>query len=1364
MVWNKRIFGPGPERLTNLFISKIAAQIESNANVIKNWAPGVIVGLEPSFDEPGVFSIAPGAALSVGRYREFPVDEEGDAEYPYSVTVSDVAEDDLVWFFIDDNGELTYHAGGWPDHKDEPIVVENSYCVLGFAAYGADGWKDPRDVRRYVQTKPNDAELVVGDIADGADFETIQQALDYIEACDKGDRYVSRKIVVTEDQTISGTPEIHVRVPGVRLEANHSSGGLVEINGSIYLYQHDGQDLNTSIEGFIISTSAYTDAIRFTADSDVISGFSIRNCVLEAENNSMPFYVQKKDLSISKDVFLNRFVIEDCEINDIRANLFYSPQKLTLALRDSIIRNNILTCTMTPEDKCTSLGINSIDPENEQYYARDEAVINCHWYGTTPSTPEASSLRNIIEGNTISGGIVSVRVGRQDTVRNNVIKDAGLYGILVDAPGSQAMTMDAAIHGGTEISGNTISLWDEGVSACLKWWRSAIRLELSHCSVVDNRLDLNQQTACGVSEGYVQGLDSELGEYSIALELTKGHLCVAKHERAHGWITLTTINPMEEIRVGGSAVFSRTVQNVTKKFQAITDSYLPPDATATEPRTLQVFVVAEEAGDDSYVPGGGLVTHTGIHAITNAVSPAKVEEPGITGIFDLFRESPDGGHTIQGNTIEFIGFNTSAIVTGETGVPKPFTGFGVLLASGDNRVSGNTIIAAATGIFVLDRSQVRDNHIYSSWLGICVWRRSIVVGNEVWWWRDNLDGYSEHSNPLFVNSSFIAGICASLECTLENNKVFGLLLESQLARSSDKTLRFEEGSSSSSNAEGSYGDFMDQLSVFGEGFDEVVSLNNIVAASAMLSSMEPPSGSSSSSSDFPEEGMSSSSSTDAFGPMMDEQFLEHFHNAVKDINSEGMEEKVEALRQMVEWGTLVDMNEFNVETALFEDPEDKSATKYDQTDALAGIVMGLPPNYMRPGILIIDVPLMVYISQFRSPKEQLTLIQQLVAAFYIALVGLPAPSLPKVKDLWIFMNWGGNIVANNTINLYQTWTQSDYLNAQAHTGIISTSGFYAPKLVDWPDMAGLSLANNTLSSNSIIGGLFGCIMTSPDLVRDCRIEKTALIGLLPIGSTGPNVEGCEISGEGMEFPLYGSVSLSYYLATYILPRTVGTSISDTVLRGKFPGVMIVAGTNTRISDCRIENEQPQFSGPGIWWLGNFGSCVGCDFYCHTVITKQWMQENGYEAALLAWILETLWNPTAGIIFGLIGWIADFPVFWPAIWYGGIVYSFETPREQIVFIYQPATQGNLVTGAQMSGCWPAVGTSIPRIDTKALELGVIGWSPIWCSGNNPLPPEQDEFSQNSRWTNRVDWRGCWFWTLDEFAIKFGTIIAYLLLLS
>ncbi len=1253
MRWKKRIFGPGPERLTSVFFNELEDQNINHQNVLTTRAGGVIIGCEPNFSEEGKFSIGPGAVISAGKYFEL---EEGLSinEFP------EATMNDHIWLYIDENGELNHTGQSWPDHISLG-EVQNSYCVLGIAMYRGDEeyLEDGKDIRRFVQTKPNDAELVVGDVAAGADFEDLHQALGYLEACDMGNKKVSRRVVVTRDIDID--EPVQVRLAGVTLEGSISesvSGGVSAtdmvtltcvdtFSGSAAFELNENPDFSISGFEFVSETSSPVTYIF----KDAGDRLCVQRCSTEGG-----FIWGVKTSGVKKGLR-----IESNELYFTGFSPSYPAGLLKLVSRGDCVQKSILR-----KNTISSATTSGVTENDEDSYV---PLVDC-------GVNDEQCFGNRIEDNILDGGRVSIRVGRKSRVHNNRITGVNLYGVWVDSEALPVATATTTVHGGTSISNNVIELGDD---SDLPWWRSGVRLEMTNCKLAENTIKTHGYIGCGISEGCVQGL--HLTESSPTADQLSV-LRVASNELAHGQITLT--NSGGTLGVTPSTTFTHD--------DAPNVEYRPDRVYSTTESSMTIFVVAKGGfrGPQGYLEKGNsdftVSNYTG--TIDTATTATR-----LSGIYDVFRNVPIGGHSVRGNEIDF---------SSDSNPDTPVTGFGVLLLSNCNRVSNNKIKLANTGIFVLDGSTISENIVNTSWFGIIAWRRCSISSNEIWWFRDLSELPADH--PFFLSSNVSSGILVSLESTLSGNKIYGLDSGADFSflEPKSKWLTRDGGGSSSSSSELS--GFEAKLFELLNGIGDDIDKESIYNLSTFLSNYEafPPEGSSSSSStastSSSSAGSPSSSSSSSEPPwlMPDPEFQAAYDSLVEQINEIDTNRHADLLNELLAWGTSIEAHVLDPEATgdRADAPPPLLELKnriYSYYYQKINYNIGTYEPALAPAVALFNVPVLILTSGFGATA----LWQEVLKLLDVLRQEVPGEIYPA----WLFVNWGGNIVADNLIDLHTDEP------LQTHTGIVSTAGGYGTPPVSPIEQLNLEYGHNVISSNSVRGGMVSYSTLTHDLVRDCRFEEASVAGIYASGRIGPNIEGCEVSGRGVD-----TEDGEAFCAVQISEQTLFTSIGDTTLRGKLPWVAAIHGDFTRISDCRIENEE--LYGRGISWGGNFGSCVGCDFYCMHMYY-------------------------------------DDPIFEPAIVFRGEVNGWSDFQAE-----DRKTQGNLVAGAQMAGCFPEAwpGEDTRKVNGIRFEIGCRGKHPIWNHGTNFSPPILEmKGGEIPMWTNRVDWRSCWFWSYSEYIL-------------
>lgn len=576
-----RKFGPGPERVSNLYLNKLIAQIHNNEHVLQaSRVPGVVYGCALDFSEYKKLTVGAGAVISAGKFFEF--------EMPQTFELTGEPEDRNIWIYVDDEGRLDYTSGsppngtGWPDHADEPTEAQNSYCVLGYTTVSRS-WYKGLDIRRFVRAQPSEGVLTVGDPANGADFATIQNGLDYLAASNRGQRTVGHRLLITRSEEL--TVPLQIKCNGVILEgvpASPADSDRIVIHAIAAPSAID-------VQGHFDVT---IDRIQFTYsgewDADCCidgpgSRFTLKRCTfgMAGGGSSGFFYaVQFRDLPDTTgphDNFppwpLNK--IDNVRIEDnaaflLRRGLINYADEHTCLYQSVISRNYISTPPIDPH----SLAEETYTDQQNFYFAIDTGL----------DAETRHNRYNTVQGNVIENCFNGIRIGVLGKVQDNTILGCTHFGIIATAVGevewhAHSYYLEELLNqsGVTELSGNHIELGAGGVFsvevdgfAISKpiWWRSGIRLEVSNCRVASNTIVVGDHMGSGILHGgelqLEQGIDTS-HYLNIANTLAKpisGRQVVSGNRIVMNPLVTTAdqtvvIDRVEDVRNGfGIALFS----------------------------------------------------------------------------------------------------------------------------------------------------------------------------------------------------------------------------------------------------------------------------------------------------------------------------------------------------------------------------------------------------------------------------------------------------------------------------------------------------------------------------------------------------------------------------------------------------------------------------------------------------------------------------------------------------------------------------------------------------------------------------------------------------------------------------------------
>ena len=557
MAWTPKTFGLGPERITNEWLNALQGAIQSNSNILERHHGGVVWGCRPTFSVGSggalEITVTEGAVISSGTYF--------DITAQTMVVIPPGAENQyFVWIYVSSAGELEVLAhedpGPWPSDTPEPEDLEENLAVLGFGRIVLDGtwsWSFGHDIRQFVREKPNGAVLVVGDLDAGADFESLQQALDYLFACDAGANEVPRRILVTQSQAVD--EPVRVRTDGVIIE-----GVLNEVGAP----DPDSEDEDERI----ILTWSHGDGTQ-------PSGGALFDLQSHSDIELRRLHLVREDTATWCAVYnaRHRFLMEGCIVGTqgrdallsvvvdfgdnatdgvrFEHNLVYGMRRGLFGytatseerpvaegadvgwLRRSVVAHNYVSTMGLKEprdpgkewDECwdeCGKDLSRVDrppwtDPGQYFFAIDCGVYNDENNG---------SAFNTIRGNVVNRSMCGIRVGRFSSVRANLLHDTVLFGVLAtvypEGPPGSLVAGESDPVGATEIAANTITFTDFDDAP---WWRAGIRLELTTCHVSDNAV-LSGTAACGIVHGPLDLADTEARrDHFIALR-DGGHAVV----------------------------------------------------------------------------------------------------------------------------------------------------------------------------------------------------------------------------------------------------------------------------------------------------------------------------------------------------------------------------------------------------------------------------------------------------------------------------------------------------------------------------------------------------------------------------------------------------------------------------------------------------------------------------------------------------------------------------------------------------------------------------------------------------------------------------------------------------------------------
>ncbi len=248
MIWKNTTSGPGPERMTNAWLNSLQDQVENTRNALRSFPSGVVWGCEITAEitdsDELVIHAGRGAAIVGGVYHEVSGWEER-----YSFSGGTAADLPRLVTYIDNDGVVQafeYEVGepiSWPSFDTkiagEDVTYDLPILAACYAEEADSTWSARvQDTRNFVRSWPNGETLVVGDLDAGADFENIQQALDYLivgarltGTSEDPPRRIPRRILVTKDQELTEPLRVWcagVTIQGVKNEVEPAEGATTD--------------------------------------------------------------------------------------------------------------------------------------------------------------------------------------------------------------------------------------------------------------------------------------------------------------------------------------------------------------------------------------------------------------------------------------------------------------------------------------------------------------------------------------------------------------------------------------------------------------------------------------------------------------------------------------------------------------------------------------------------------------------------------------------------------------------------------------------------------------------------------------------------------------------------------------------------------------------------------------------------------------------------------------------------------------------------------------------------------------------------------------------------------------------------------
>lgn len=651
-------FGPGPERIRNEWFNDIQDHIHSNSHVIESMPSGVIWGCQVTFhdgdanNDPRI-TVDKGAVISNGHYREIMPQE-------WPIPSPENYDDKYVWIFVDQDGRLpgqltdvdpnskltfiSESALQWPSCPVDTHLVtvpepapQKDLAVLGLGYLVDSVWSIAYDTRHFVREKPNGAVLVVGDLDAGADFEQLQQALDYLAACELGKNEVPRHIVVTRNQWLAKPVEVRcsgVTIEGVReLEYDwHDQAHEVFV-----LWGHHTGDSGSRGESAAIKINGHKDVTIRHLNFVPIGNQFERWCAIHNPGNG--FTLVDSSFwntygTLHSAVELEQEVTRGTQILRNQALLsqgLFSYAHSEGCLRGAEVRHNFIS--MLPNHWF------AIDNQMRGNTKNGGVFLP---YSIDMGINPSHCVNNSIEENVIIYCTNGVRVGRLSAVRSNKIHFTNFWGIVVTTSQDGELSNTEA---STEVVGNWINL-RYGVSG-----RAGIWLQLNSCTVTGNTV-MTGMTTDSAGVGILHGPEN--------------------------WLSLNNCKrTFIELRSG-----KHTIQGNTLRFNL--DEFPGAQVGATRPSTLGIVMLSTDnriTENGIFNAANGIVVTAGNIVSDNTINACRI---GVAAW---------AYNTISGNRIDWFPDNAWGLMLPYTG-DSPVVPFGILAAR-DNTISSNSLTCNA---------------------------------------------------------------------------------------------------------------------------------------------------------------------------------------------------------------------------------------------------------------------------------------------------------------------------------------------------------------------------------------------------------------------------------------------------------------------------------------------------------------------------------------------------------------------------------------------------------------------------------------------------------------------------------------------
>ena len=528
-------FGPGPTPIANEWLNSLQQELIDRQKVLGTFGSGVVIGLEVAFDvlEAGdklSITMFPGEAMVEGAHHIV----EDDRQFVFDQTgAGRLNSEGLVIVYLNEDGVVTIRnrevGGGiteaWPllCNDREPRALP--LLAVAKVADDGQGWAWYRDVRRFVREKPIADYWVVGDLAAGADFDTIPKALNYLEACEKGGNPVPRKILVTEDQDL-GDGHVDIEIDDIVIEGTEASGKerrvVISWDGTFSAFWLN-RNRNVTISNFRFEPR--DNAWRAVWNPG--DNFTMSNCEYIGESGTGTLRALVGVMRGREDPLIGLHLVRNRAIG-----LRYGIVDNTDVLQQALIRENTIDCRR--------VAINAGGDASARNTISHNTILNC--LDGIKIGKNSTVVKNTIEQCRNNGIRIS---GDQTVVRENEIRLNNEYisehraGIVVSAPlchinnntvlvignwGNGIVqgpariqnkhAIDAYVHditnvGRLEVTGNFVAMqFDNQNNASLQTRGFGIAMMSSSNRITEN-------TVKGVAVGIFAGVSNTIGDNKI---------------------------------------------------------------------------------------------------------------------------------------------------------------------------------------------------------------------------------------------------------------------------------------------------------------------------------------------------------------------------------------------------------------------------------------------------------------------------------------------------------------------------------------------------------------------------------------------------------------------------------------------------------------------------------------------------------------------------------------------------------------------------------------------------------------------------------------------------------------------------------